>query len=192
MVQRVPLDTDYEPPTSVFSTSYYPWVDSWSSELLYAWCQSEKCKAIGETGLDKRYPLSPQIELFDIHIEISQTVNKPLIIHCVKAYNEVLERLRFHNYHRPVLFHGYNKSYELAKQLIAKGHILSFGAAILNHSKLYKTIQTCPLSQLAIESDNNKYLDIEVLYSHIASIRTMDVAQLTLALQTNFKTFYTL
>ena len=64
--------------------------------------------AIGETGLDKlcRVDFTLQKEIFNHQISIAKEVKKPLIIHCVKAYNEVQQLLKEARAEVPVIFHG--------------------------------------------------------------------------------------
>ena len=53
---------------------------------------------IGECGLDKHCPTpyDLQKEVFEKQIGISEEIGKPLIIHCVKSYNEIIEIGRAH------------------------------------------------------------------------------------------------
>ena len=53
---------------------------------------NEKVIMIGECGLDKVWgpTLDIQEASFRRHIELSEKHQKPLIIHCVKAYNEII------------------------------------------------------------------------------------------------------
>lgn len=174
-----------------FSVSYYPWVEQYDEQTLYNLASQPECKAIGETGLDLRYPLEKQLALFDTHIALSQELGKPLIIHCVRAYDQVLQRLKKHTYTAPVLFHGFNKSLGLANQLLAKGHLLSFGRAVISQPHLLEVVKACPIESLAIESDDTAE-DISPIYSRIAEIKQLPLAQLTRHLQNTFHSFYSL
>ena len=52
----------------------------------------EKVIAIGECGLDRRSPIcmKTQEEILDVQVGLAEELRKPLIIHCVKAYSELL------------------------------------------------------------------------------------------------------
>jgi len=85
--------------------------------------------AIGEAGLDKlcSTPLALQQQAFEDHILLSEELQKPLIIHCVKAWNE-LETMRKKKLpSQPWIIHGFRGKPELATQLLNKGYYLSFG-----------------------------------------------------------------
>lgn len=92
--------------------------------------------AIGECGLDKLRggEFALQIEAFKAQIAISEELCKPMIIHCVKAFDEVL-RLRQElvtqskherRHPQPWVVHGFRGKPEQAKQIMAKGILLSF------------------------------------------------------------------
>lgn len=109
---------------------------------------------IGETGLDKLKPeFDLQQEIFYIHLQLAQKYNLPLVIHCVRAYNELLAILSKFTALRGMV-HAYNANSETAKQLAKKNMLLGVGSIILNeNSQLSKSIAKIPLEQLLIESD---------------------------------------
>lgn len=109
---------------------------------------------IGETGLDKLKPeFTLQQEVFYIHLQLAQKYNLPLVIHCVRAYNELLAILSKFTTLRGMV-HAYNANSQTAKQLAKKNMLLGIGSIILNeNSQLSKSIENIPLEQLLIESD---------------------------------------
>lgn len=91
-------------------------------------------KMIGECGLDKSRgeKLENQINMLIPQIELAKRVGKPMVLHCVKSFGELMalkERLQVKV---PMVIHGFNKNEVLAKQLLDKGFYLSLGKAILN------------------------------------------------------------
>lgn len=109
---------------------------------------------IGETGLDKLKPeFDLQQEIFYIHLQLAQKYNLPVVVHCVRAYNELLTILSKFTTLRGMV-HAYNANSETAKQLAKKNMLLGVGSIILNDdSQLNKSIEKIPLKQLLIESD---------------------------------------
>ena len=85
--------------------------------------------AIGETGLDKMAAssLAKQKELFTKHIVLAEKVRKPLIIHCVKAWQELIHMRKQYASDIPWIIHGFRGNGELAQQLLQFGFYLSFG-----------------------------------------------------------------
>lgn len=109
---------------------------------------------IGETGLDKNKPhFIMQLQLLEDHLKLAQKFDLPIILHCVRAYNELLEILSKFPQIRGVL-HAYNGNLELARQLERKKIFLGIGSIILNEqSQLAKSALKLPSSQLLLESD---------------------------------------
>lgn len=147
--------------------------------------------AIGECGLDKvtntDWPL--QTDAFSRQIELAMQLGKPLIIHCVRAYEEVMQLLQEHRVTVPIIFHGFNKSPELAAQLIGRGYYLSFGGALIKGGQPAATFKTVPLSHLFLETDQSEH-DIAHIYKAAAEIRQTTEEALILQLQQNFKTVF--
>ena len=108
--------------------------------------------AIGETGLDKRRGPSPdiQIPLFRRHIELAEAVGKPLIVHCVGAWQEllVLPRPRV-----MTIIHGFRGKPELARQLTAAGFFLSLGARYNPASEQFALFRESDMSDASDLSD---------------------------------------
>ena len=89
---QYPLTAD---PTLPFSVGIHPWfLDNWQEQLeaLATLASHPNCWAIGECGIDKNTstPLPLQQQIFTEQIAIAEALQKPLIIHCVKAYSEVI------------------------------------------------------------------------------------------------------
>ncbi len=137
---------------------------------------NEKVIFIGECGLDKwkggNFAL--QKEVYLAHIRMANKVNKPLILHCVKAFDELISLNKVERPHVPQIIHGFNKSPDLAKQLINKGFFLSFGQAIKcengsNHAA--ESLIICFESNLPffLETDQ-AMLSIEDIYEQAANI----------------------
>lgn len=85
--------------------------------------------ALGEAGLDKNIetPLQLQKEVFAEQVKLAEEIGKPLIIHCVKAWDELLAIKKELNPDMPWIIHGFRGNAQLAEQLINKGFRLSFG-----------------------------------------------------------------
>ena len=88
----------------------------------------ERIVAIGECGLDRLQgsSIEKQTEIFEAQIEIAERLGLPLIIHCVKAV-DVLLQLRKRHPQGQWIFHGFRGSPSTAAQLLKAGIDLSFG-----------------------------------------------------------------
>jgi TatD DNase family protein len=121
--------------------------------------------AIGETGFDKlaQSPLSLQKEVFMLQAILAEEGHKPLIIHCVKAWDELLAVKKKICPHTPWIVHGFRGNGVLAGQLIRHGLYLSFGANF--HPK---ALQSAWPNRLFTETDD-AILDIRQVYGQIAA-----------------------
>lgn len=150
--------------------------------------------AIGEAGLDKliETPLNEQATIFEIHIKMALEHQKPLIIHAVKAYSELLAMRKKHPSGSWIL-HGFDGKKELAKQLTDKNINLSVGAALLksNH-KISETLASIPLNQLFLETDEQTDYSIEEIYCEAAKNLKMNLEDLKKQLFTNFAAHFTI
>ncbi len=141
--------------------------------------------AIGECGLDKicETDFALQEQLFVLQIELANKIQKPLIIHCVKAFDEVLRLLKVNNNRVPVIFHGFHKSVETAFQITRQGYYLSFGKALL-HQRMQEMLAKLPLTNCFLETDDAS-INIETMYELAASAFSIDKDSLSLQLQKN-------
>lgn len=99
----------------------------WSA-LLRCVGQPE-CVAIGEAGLDRLSPIamSLQTTLFERQAVLAEQWRKPLIVHCVKAWEELLACRKRLRPEQPWVIHGFRAKEPLARQLLRQGLYLSFG-----------------------------------------------------------------
>ncbi|MBU0765957.1 MAG: TatD family hydrolase, partial [Bacteroidetes bacterium] len=126
-----------ELPSDCFiSVGLHPWyINSRNPEsglsVIAEYASHPEVIAIGETGLDKFRGPSPEIqeEVFLHHHDISQSVRKPLIIHCVRSYTDIIALRKKLKPSVPWIIHGFNSSLQTAMQLIRNDCLLSFGPA---------------------------------------------------------------
>ena len=170
-----------------FSAGIHPWyIDSTVEEKIKALKQiasDPSILAIGETGLDKlcNVDFNLQKEIFNDQILIAKEVKKPLIIHCVKAYNEIQQMLREAQTNIPVIFHGFRGKPQLAKELIKAGFYLSFGIFFNRES-----LEITPLDRIFLETDD-KDLEIKELYKLVVEEKGISVEELTEKAGENFE-----
>jgi len=145
--------------------------------------------AIGETGLDKitETPLELQIEVFEKHIQISESAKKPLIIHCVKSFNELIQLKKKYKPKLPWIVHGFNSKLEIAEMLIRQNIFLSFGKALkypLSNAAL--VLAQIPENDFFLETDDSEYT-IKEIYKAAAKIKKIDPDNLKSIILQNFK-----
>lgn len=98
-------------------------------EKLKSFVSLKETVAIGEAGLDKMAKTNFEIQkkVFKAQALLSESVKKPLIIHCVKAWQELLTVKKEINPSMPWVIHGFRGKPELAEQLLGHGLYFSFG-----------------------------------------------------------------
>lgn len=115
-----------------YSAGIHPWyIDNIRQQLdeLEQLCAHPNIVAIGEAGFDKIHGGAPDIqqEAFQAQALLAEKVNKPLIIHCVKAYDEIIKNKKVIKPQVPWIIHGFRGNEKQAEQLLHQGFYLSFG-----------------------------------------------------------------
>lgn len=154
------------------------------------WLQSmilKNCFAIGECGLDSLVPIDEKIqeEVFLKQIEIANELKKPMIIHCVRKYYEVISLRRFSR--QPMIIHGFNKKQNIAEDLLKNNFYLSFGKAVLYNLSLQNTVKKVPLDKLFLETDDGDFA-IEELYAKVSELKEISLQQLQSQILENLET----
>ena len=161
-------------PTDIWlSVGIHPWYISEINQKtqlnkLRQVAHYQNIKFIGECGLDrtKGSPLPLQEEIFIKQIRIAEEVNKPMIIHCVKCFNELISIKKIVRPKVPMVIHGFNNNFEIAKSLLERGFYFSFGAALMNEeSYAVKVLTQIPLEKIFFETDD-KTISIKKIYEH--------------------------
>lgn len=143
---------------------------------------------IGETGLDFACSVSREAQerLFRQHLEVAERLNKPVVLHVVRSFEEVMSILKGYNL-AGVLFHGFVGSLHQARRCVERGYYLSFGARSLRSPRTREVIAALPLRSLFIETDDAPSPTIEELYSAIAELRNSSTEQLKEQIEQNYK-----
>ena len=156
--------------------------------LLEERLQSPNVFALGEAGLDKMHKESheQQIELFGRQIELSEALQKPMILHDVKSHNEILTLRKKHKAKQPWILHGFNGTEQDIRQLTGQGLYLSVGESLLHSErKIYNSFKYINLDHLFLETDMAE-VEIETIYKAAAKILSIDIAVLQRRLFANF------
>lgn len=162
-----------------YSVGLHPWdIDEFSNEHLDIIAKigtDRRFIAIGECGLDNniKIPIEKQIRFFEKQIEISEQLQKPLIIHCVGCYNQLFEIKKSKKVNQKWIIHGFRGKPELAIQAMKLNFGLSFGE-FFNP----ETIKITSIENLFIETDVSN-LTIGEIYENIATIKKCNPTDLT-------------
>ena len=164
-----------------YSVGVHPWFidfnDTETTDRLFKkvrkYAQLPAVVAIGETGLDKMTAITTdeyqfQQALFTSHAHLAEEVKKPLIIHCVRAWNELIRIHQTVSPTMPLVVHGFRGKEQLASRLLNAGLYLSFGM----HYSIDSLNIAWENNRLLIETDDNQ-ISIKDVYHKIADDLTI-------------------
>lgn len=172
---------------TVPSFGLHPWnvTDSWHDDIDKVECQiktflaNESMCLVGECGLDRLYNATyqQQLDAFKAQVEISERHRLPMIIHCVKAWDDLL-RLR-RSASLPWVIHGFRGKPTQLWQLLNHDCLISFGFYYNIDS-----LRECPLERMFLETD---VIDrpIAELYQSVAQVKGLTVEALQQQMQLN-------
>ena len=196
LLQIVNLDLEQLcPEQGYYSYGIHPWaldkVDFQMEEafaLLEERLQFPNVIALGEAGLDKMHKESfdQQITVFERQIELSEALQKPMILHDVKSHNEILALRKKHKAKQPWILHGFNGMEQDIRQLTGQGLYLSVGESLLHSErKIYNSFKYINLDYLFLETDMAE-VGIETIYEAAAKLLSIDIVVLQRQLFANF------
>ena len=119
-------------PEYYYSIGIHPWhadrVTGADLTKLEAQAVLPQVKAIGETGLDRNTPgYQQQLALLTYHIGLSERLHKPLLLHVVRYYNEIIQLCKRLKPTQPWIIHGFRGNPQQTEQLLNHGFYLSLG-----------------------------------------------------------------
>lgn len=149
--------------------------------------------ALGEAGFDRlRGPsLELQRKVFERQVLIAEEHKKPVIIHCVRAWDEILAAYKKLKPHMNWMIHGFRGNLQLAKQLLSKGMYISvwFDFAVRRESAgLFRNL---PGNRIFLETDGAD-IDIKDIYKKVAEDKGIAIDELKAEIYRNFNSFFNL
>ncbi len=194
IVNQYPREFDATIP--YYSIGIHPWhideneIDG-DLKIIESKLDGEGCLAIGECGLDKRIELSfdMQIQVFKAQLAIAEKYRKPVIIHCVAAFSEVIQIKKQLNVTVPMIIHGFSKNEQTAKQLLDNGFYLSFGKYILRNPELESVFKSIPEDRFFLETDTIEETIADV-YALATKYKSLSLQALQEQIDVNFENVF--
>lgn len=176
------------PEAAYISAGVHPWdAEKVDMDAAVRFLNEAPIAAVGEIGLDFSRPTDrhKQIDIFRTQLAVAEKRHMPVILHCVKAYNEALRILSEFKL-KAVIVHGYIGSPELTTTIIERGYYISVGEHSLKSHKTIESIKGAELTSIFAETDTSG-VSIEDIYDAISELKKIDVAQLKQVIFNNFK-----
>ncbi len=142
--------------------------------------QNRNVLAIGEAGFDrlKGPDILVQKATFSAHASLAAQLEIPLLLHCVKGHDLLMEFLKSTKKPPAILWHGWNQKPELARQLLPFPVFFSFGKQLLQPgSNADQWLSACPSDRIFFETDDSG-LEIAAIYQAASLILQLPVTVL--------------
>jgi len=189
-------DLPLEVPNFLFSVGLHPWhIEKVNPEECFLAIDrvatQKNMLAVGECGLDRSIAtgFALQEQCFKQQILIAKKYCKPLIIHCVRAYSDLLKQRKERKSGLPWIIHGYRGNLETTLSLIKHKFYFSVGEHLLKDESKQEIFRSIPLERLFLETDESE-LPIAGIYSLAAQALKMDENELVQIIANNFTSVF--
>ena len=178
----------------------HPWFinsisDNWETALTKILIEHPNI-GVGEIGIDKvTNPLcfNKQVELFKKQLKIAVQLNRPVVIHCVKAFDslfQIFKEMGISKIHG--ILHRFEGNMDIMERLLKYGLYISFYYSVHKRDKIKEALLNCPSERMFLESDSGNGQDDEALnehYKNTAGLLGMNYNQLIKVINQNGKVF---
>ena len=196
LVNQYPWEFDEKIP--FYSIGIHPWYINEERlnvdlQIIEQKLALNNCLALGECGLDKRIeiPLETQINVFKTQIFLAEKCQKPLVLHCVAAFQEIIQIKKELKVKVPMIIHGFSKNEPTAKQLLDNGFYLSLGKYLLRNPELKTVFQSVPNDRFFLETDTVEE-SLEEVYALAANYKNIEIEEVKEIVASNFEKVFQL
>lgn len=183
-------------PGITFITGIHPWyLDENNHDSQVGWVEitapDNNIAAIGEAGFDSiRGPSADlQRRTFEEQVHISEKLRKPMVIHCVRAWDELLHGHKRLRPQMPWLVHGFRGKPDLARQLVARGMYLSLWFEFVMRPEVLPLLKSIPRERIFLETDGTD-IDIRDIYNKVSGDLGIHVEELKAEIFLNYLKFF--
>ena len=179
-----------------FTVGLHPW---WTEQPVTTEQRAEleklladpHCLAMGEMGLDKlKGPaMDQQMDILRSQLQIADELNKPVIIHCVRATGQLMQVKKEFPGIQKWCVHGYGRHATLGKQLIDQGFYLSLMPG-LPPAKYAQLFDALPHNRLFLETDSMPGVSITGVYEDMVEVTGLQVTELCKQMNGNARDFF--
>lgn len=194
IVNQYPQKFDASIPN--YSIGIHPWyivenrIES-DLEIIESKLKDDKCLAIGECGLDKKIQISMALQqmVLEKQMALAEKYQKPVIIHCVAAFQEIIAIKKRMNISVPIVIHGFSKNIEVAYQLVKNGFYLSFGKSLFQIIDMKLVFNSVPNDRFFLETDSLDK-DIKAVYEIASKYRNIELDEMIAIISSNYNSIF--
>jgi TatD DNase family protein len=194
IVNQYPMDFSEEIP--LYSIGIHPWhIDDErlndDLKIIKEKLSLKECISLGECGLDKRIDkiYSAQIDVFESQLNLLHEISKPVILHCVASFDEVISCKKNSGLTSPFIIHGFSKNAQVAKQLLHQDFYLSFGKYLLRNRELGDVFKHIPNEKIFLETDTIAE-SLEEVYTFAAKCKNISIEEMKEIVWKNYQTVF--
>ncbi len=139
-----------------------------NAEIVREALRKHQIAAVGECGFDRTssFPIEKQKEVFDTLSQISAEANSPIIIHCVRAADVLLQYSNRMPAPGMWILHGFRGKPAAMHQLLNAGFSISFGQHFNAES-----LKACPAERIFVETDTASHDVLTETYRRCREMR---------------------
>ena len=174
------------------SVGIHPWMaKEYALQHIESTLDLSNVLALGEVGLDRiNGPgLSVQSEAFSAQLQLNVEYNKPVLLHIVKAYSDIIPFIK--KYPFPFIFHQYQGNEQQTVQLLKYPQVwFSFGKDLTGgRPNVEAVFQSLPLDRIFLETDTSSR-KIEEIYASAAGLKNVPIEVLKARIFETFETVF--
>ena len=150
--------------------------------------------AIGEIGIDRLQgkSLEEQTDIFEKLVIFAQEQKHPIVVHCVKAFEDIYKVLKDRKFSYGVYFHDFNGNEYDLKRILENDWYVGLGPHLFrSNSKIIQKISSFPLSNILLESDEGNN-SIEMVFSQASKLFCLGIPDLKALMMDNYRKFFEL
>lgn len=176
------------------SLGIHPWhAHFFSDQLLEKIRQlagNPKVLALGEAGIDKRHGPEQSIQMicWEAQWKLAQELKMPLIVHCVRAWQEMIPFLRSSTV--PVLLHDFRGNEGVLRSLLPLAQVyFSFGRSLFQSPKSREVFCCIPKNRILLETDQAT-ISIAAVYEQASLLSGMQTEEFICQMKKNSIAFF--
>lgn len=193
-IEVINIDDFNDQPTYRYcSIGIHPWKIEKCNHLqqiagFETFLQNHNICAIGEIGLDRSITtnINLQKDVFTHQLDTAEKYHLPTIIHCVKAYSDIVEIIVHKKLSIPLIFHGFGGNTTIMQTLLQyERAFFSYGHRLLINPKIQNSFINTPQNKILFETDTND-ISINKIYNFAAEQKGLNLDELKQIIYNNF------